>query len=178
MLSSNCERWRCSSMSCWTSKLVSGRRLTLMTHCCACGNAPLLFPLERPPVCDGMVHVKIGHLTNGQLSFPVVYVNCVYVCTWREKVMEGGKKAKEREKERVRKCLNEGKRLIHTAGTVVSSPASLALATVWSDTAAMDTLLGAASCWLETVLFVFLAGWALQGTFHPQSWACYIKSSW
>lgn len=73
-----------------------------MTHCCACGNAPLLFPLERPPVCDGMVHVKIGRLTDGQLSFPVVYVNYVYVCTWREKVTEGGKggkKAKESGKE-------------------------------------------------------------------------------
>lgn len=64
-------------MSFWTSKLVSGQRLTL-THCCACCNAPLMFPLERSPVCDGVVYVKISHLTNGQLSFPVVYVK--YIC--------------------------------------------------------------------------------------------------
>lgn len=39
--------------------------------------------------------------------------------------------------------------MIHTAGTVVSSPASLTLAAVWSDTAAVDALLGAASCGQE-----------------------------
>lgn len=69
-------------MSFWTSKLISGLRLTLMTHCFACRNPPLMFPLESSPVCDGVVYVKISHLTNGQLSFPVVNVKyiCVYVC--------------------------------------------------------------------------------------------------
>lgn len=36
--------------------------------------------------------------------------------------------------------------MIHTAGTVVSSPASLTLAAVRSEAAAVDALLGAASC--------------------------------
>lgn len=40
-------------------------------------------------------------------------------------------------------------RLIHTAGTVVASPASLALAPVGSDAAAVDALLGTAGCGRE-----------------------------
>lgn len=84
-------------MSFWSSKLVSGLRLTPVTHCCACGNAPLLFPLERPPACDGVVHVKISHLTNGQLSFPVVCmcVRVIFLCAPEEKAM--GEKANERQ---------------------------------------------------------------------------------
>lgn len=45
-----------------------------------------------------------------------------------------------------------GKFCFRTAGTVVASPASLALTAVWSDTPAMDTLLGATSCWWQTRL--------------------------
>lgn len=41
------ECWRFSSASLWTSKLVSGLSLIEMSHCCACANAPSLFPLER-----------------------------------------------------------------------------------------------------------------------------------
>lgn len=55
-----------------------------------------------------------------------------------------GGKTNERESEEM--SVSEGKRLIHTAGTVVASPASLTLAAVWSDTSTVDTLLGAASC--------------------------------
>lgn len=66
-------------MSLRSSKLVSGLRLTVMTHCFA-RNAPLLLPLERPFACDGVVYVKISHLPNGQLSFPVVKFVCVCVC--------------------------------------------------------------------------------------------------
>lgn len=43
--------------------------------------------------------------------------------------------------------VSERKRLIHTAGTVAASPASLTLAAVWSDTSTVDALLGTASCW-------------------------------
>lgn len=39
--------------------------------------------------------------------------------------------------------------VIHTAGTVVASPASLALAPVRSDAPAVDTLLGTAGCGRE-----------------------------
>lgn len=83
-----------------------------MTHCCACGNAPLMFPLEKAfsvrwsvvYVCV-CVCVKISHLTTGQLSFPVVCVwmfyLCVCVCTWRdserEKAMGGKSKTREGE---------------------------------------------------------------------------------
>lgn len=67
-------------MSLWYSKLVSVPRLTAMTHCFA-RNAPLLLPLARPSACDAVLHVKISHLTYGQLSFPVVKFVCVCVFT-------------------------------------------------------------------------------------------------
>ena len=85
---------------------------------------------------------KIRPLTNGRVSFPVVRV--------RVKMREG-------ESDRVRTCLRERereKRLIHTAGAVVSSPAFLALAPVGSDTAAVHTLPGAASWGLEKHLII------------------------
>ena len=131
-----------------------------MTHCCACSNAPLMFPLERRSVCDGAlcvcVCVKISHLTTGQLSFPVCV--CVYLKRQWEGESDGRKKQNERGK--VRKCLRgrrgeKKNRLIHTAGTVVTSPASLTLAAVRSDTSTVDTLLGAASCWWETHFFLY-----------------------
>lgn len=128
-------------MSLWSSKLVSGLRLTVMTHCFA-RNAPLLLPLERPFACDGVEYVKISHLPNGQLSFPVVKIVCV--CSPEESGAEGAKAMGGKVNDEM--SVGEGKRLIHTAGTVVASPASLTLATVRSDTSTVDTLLGTASC--------------------------------
>lgn len=105
------------------------------------------------PCCfhwKGPLNVKISHLTNGQLSFPVVYVNFICVCTWRRRGGKWWRRKSKWEWGSEEMSVSEGKRLIHTAGTVVASPASLALATVWSNAATVDTLLGAASCWWET----------------------------
>lgn len=108
----------------------------------------------------------ISHLTNGQLSFPVVYV---ILCAPEEK----GKDRKWWEEKQVRKSeemsAREGKRLIHTAGTVVASPASLTLAAVWSDASTVDTLLGAAGCWWKTN---FIADPALWGIVNWKNSEC------
>lgn len=131
-----------------------------MTHCCACGNAPLMFPLEKAfSVRWSVVYVCVCVCEDQPLDYwPVVISCCVCVdvllvrmCVYLKRQREGesdGRK-KQNERGRVRKCLRARrgeKRLIHTAGTVVASPASLALAAVRSDTSTVDTLLGAASC--------------------------------
>lgn len=146
-----------------------------MTHCCACGNAPLMFPLEKAfSVRWSVVYVCVCVWRSATWLLASCHFllcvcgcfTCAYVCVPEETAREGesdGRK-KQNERGRVRKCLRARrgeKRLIHTAGTVVASPASLALAAVRSDTSTVDTLLGAASCWWETHFFLItdLALW-------------------
>lgn len=63
---------------------------------------------------------------------------------------------------RLRVCGGCREGMIHTTGTVVSSPASLTLAAVRSDAAAVDALLGAASCRREETPCQHAAAVALQ----------------
>lgn len=167
ILNSNCER--CSSF--WSSKLFFGLRLTLMTHCWGCGNAPLLFPLERPSVC--VKWCMWSRLLNGLLSISVVCVKFISVCTWTDR--RGGRRERKQTRARMRKCLREGKSLIHTAGTVVASPAALTLAPIWSDTSTVDTLLGAASCGRETHFITELALWRKVNTTIYATSVCYLR---
>lgn len=82
-------------MSLWASKLVSGQRLTVMTHCCA-RNAPLLLPLERLSACKDQPLDQWP----GVSSCCEVCV-CVCVCAPEESGSErekgDGRKANERE---------------------------------------------------------------------------------
>lgn len=83
-----------------------------MTHCCACGNAPLMFPLEKAfSVRWSVVYVCVCVCEDQPLDYwPVVisccvcvwmFYLCVCVCTWRdserEKAMGGKSKTREGE---------------------------------------------------------------------------------
>ena len=70
-----------------------------MTHCCACSNAPLMFPLERRSVCDGALCVCVCVWRSATWLLASCHFLFVCVCTWRDSEREKatGGKSKTRE---------------------------------------------------------------------------------